>query len=234
MEASPSRFVSLPAGEITRYVDRFESKTSPESRYASFDYCYNYFRTVKNVESDIEKSCFVLGFYLASWGMMRGSSFLLQKSAKHLKPVVKYIATLGRDTWEIDVDSYSEQNIEVILAVYRNVKECLVPDGRQDVVLTTKVILGVFGFIPAFDKYFTTTFRDLFGEQCRFRKVNKNSLTLIREFYQMNQEEIDHNSNRILTFDFGSGEKTKLKYPKAKIIDMYGFEAGLDHARIER
>ncbi|EKM28037.1 hypothetical protein VCHENC02_6024, partial [Vibrio harveyi] len=37
---------------------------------------------------DMEKSCLALGFYLASWGMFRGSSFMLEKSAKNFENLV--------------------------------------------------------------------------------------------------------------------------------------------------
>lgn len=36
----------------------------------------------------MEVSCLHLGFYLASWGMLRGSSDLLQRSARHLVPLM--------------------------------------------------------------------------------------------------------------------------------------------------
>ncbi len=67
---------------ITDAVHHFTKISYPDHRNSSFDYCYNYFRS-NNAEAilrDKEKSCAILGFYLASWGMMRGSSFLLQKS----------------------------------------------------------------------------------------------------------------------------------------------------------
>jgi len=64
--------------------------------YASFDYYYNYFLKTKDLNVDIEKSCLSLGFYLASWRILSGSSFLLQKSVKFLQPTVKYISTLDK------------------------------------------------------------------------------------------------------------------------------------------
>jgi hypothetical protein len=67
------------------------------------------------------------------------------------------------------------------------------------------------------------TFRSLFKGQCRFRKVNKNSLGYIQQFYLENKTAIDDLSDTTLTTDFLSGKKTKIKYPKAKITDMYGF-----------
>lgn len=218
---------SLRVTDLDATVGEFLSKSSdPTHRNASFDYCYNYFRTVNNPTEDIEKSCLALGFYLASWGMLRGSSFLLGKSAKYFERVVAYIETLDRNIWSIDVDRYTPENIEVVLSIYQDVRSRLVPNN-QDLVLTTKVLLGVFGFIPAYDNYFTATFRGLSRGECGFTKVNIKSLSLIRAFYEINKREIDSLAARAHTFDFVTGTFTELNYPKAKIIDMYGFTAGL-------
>jgi hypothetical protein len=73
-----------------------DSKGDINGRYSSFDYCYNYFQRTENLEDDIEKSCLVLGFYLASWGMLRASSFMLQKSVKYLQPTIQYISSLDK------------------------------------------------------------------------------------------------------------------------------------------
>ncbi len=48
-------------------INEFKSKSKPTDRYTSFDYCNNYFKTTYNLKTDLEKSCLVLGFYLASW-----------------------------------------------------------------------------------------------------------------------------------------------------------------------
>ena len=89
--------------------------------------------------------------------------------------------------------------------------------------LITKILLGVFGFIPAFDSYFSDTFRDILDGRCGFRRVNSNSLTCIKDFYDTNKLAIDKLSKETFTTDFLTGQKTTINYPKAKIIDMYGF-----------
>ncbi len=169
----------------------------------------------------------MLGFYLASWGMFRGSSFLLQKSVKCFEPTVRYISRLERSVWNIDVDSYSDENIHTITEIYKDIKGCLIDNANADLVLITKILLGVFGFVPAFDRYFAHTFRDISGGQCGFRRVNKNSLTLIKDFYLANREIIDRLSSHTFTTDFLTGLKTPRNYPKAKLIDMYGFNMGI-------
>ena len=59
-------------------------------RYRSWEHCYSHFmrsRGQKNVDYDYLS--LQLSFYLASWGMYRGSSFLLQKDYKVHIPAVK-------------------------------------------------------------------------------------------------------------------------------------------------
>lgn len=88
----------------------------PQERYASFDYCYNYFQSfresgnisdLKNSQN-IQTSCLHLGFYLASWGMLRGSSFLLEKSAKFYQPLIETVAEPSKE-W---LDSFDTQHKE--------------------------------------------------------------------------------------------------------------------------
>lgn len=89
---------------------------SPDARYASFDYCFNYFQTFResgNVSAladaeNLHVSCLQLGFYLASWEMLRRSAALLQKSIRCFIPVIEIIAATEMSLWEIDADQYTE------------------------------------------------------------------------------------------------------------------------------
>ncbi len=217
-----------PVNDIHEVIAKFKNSTKPEDRYTSFDYCYNYFRQAEDLRQDVEKSCLVLGFYLASWGMFRGSSFLLQKSAKHFERTIVYISEQDKSVWDIDVDRYDEENMEKIQEICEGIKERLIDKGSADLTLTTKVLLGVFGFVPAFDTYFCNTFREIANGECGFRRLNKSSLLLISEFYKANQDVISDESKQTYTTDFATGQKTSINYPKAKIIDMYGFKKGLN------
>ena len=224
MENKPLHYVP----DLKNIVGEFKKSLSPYDRDVSFDYCYNYFRKTKPSEltNDTEKSCLVLGFYLASWGMLRASSFLLQKSIKHYEPTVKYLSKLKSSTWEIDIDNYDDA-IKTILEIYKDLEGHLAADEKTPTVtLVTKVMLGVFGFIPAYDQNFVKAFSKKFKGDCSFTRVNEKSLQCLNRFYDDNKEEIDNCSLETFTVDFSTGQKTKINYPKAKIIDMYGFTVG--------
>lgn len=226
--------MSYLVNDLTTVIGDFQKRSGPTDRYTSFDYCYKYFSSSsgEEISNDIEKGCLAIGFYLASWGMLRGSSFLLEKSAKHYEPLVSYIAMVEKNVWEIDVDTYTEENIRNIISIYAEIKEIVIENGNSHLTLVTKIMLGVFGFIPAFDTYFGNTFRNLSAGKCGFRSVNRESLLAVKEFYEANAEEIDRLSNCTFVTDFDSGIRIDMCYKKAKIIDMYGFTVGLRNGRI--
>jgi hypothetical protein len=217
----------MKQNDIEEIVGKFTSLCKPEHRYSSFDYCYNYFYTNDDLTKDMEKSCFELAFYLSSWGMFRGSSFILQKSAKYFVQTIEYINSLENDLWKKDVNNYDDIFIERIIEIYIKLKELVVEGWSRSITLVTKMMLGIFGFVPAYDEYFCRSFRTLTNRKCGFSSFNKESLKMIKCFFDSNEDSINKISNETFTYDFITGNKTKIKYPKAKIIDMYGFSNGL-------
>lgn len=74
-------------------------------RYKSWEHCYSFFRkhAFLSGEEAIDLAALHLGFYLASWGMYRGSGFLLQKDYKIHKYAVKALLQPKYDSlWDID------------------------------------------------------------------------------------------------------------------------------------
>ncbi len=130
------------------------------------------------------------------------------------------------EIWDIDVDCYTDENIQNILGVYAEIKGKLLSDNNSERIVVTKVVLGVFGCIPAFDTNFTSAFSNFAKGEVSFNNVDKRSLCFIRDFYLANKAVIDCLSNYFTTTDFAIGNKTTFHYPKAKIIDMYGFAVG--------
>ena len=102
--------------------------------------------------ADLQLSCLHLGFYLASWGMYRGSTALLQQSVKRLTPVIAAIAAAPQEIWSVDADDYSGATADLVFEVGRRLRVAL-PPGSTD-TLVTKIMLGVFGCVPALDANF--------------------------------------------------------------------------------
>ena len=164
-------------------------------------------------------SCLQLGFFLASWGMMRGSADLLQRSVRELLPVVEVIAQEPKATWSFDVQSYTD-DADFLLALGNRIRKAFTGDASD--ILVTKTMLGVFGCVPAFDRYFRIGFKRI-GFKCS--TLCKNALTRINEFYKNNKAEID--AVHVSTLDFTTGNKTGRLYSRAKIVDMVCFQEGV-------
>lgn len=141
----------LQRNDIVETIKIFTEKHDPFDRYASYDYCFNYFHPAnKNcITDDMEKSCLSLGFYLASWGMYRGSSFLLNKSALVFVPLIEYISELDDNVWEIDANNLND-NFEQTIEIYRNLKSLLIPKETSHLTLIVVV------------KYYWTLYEILF------------------------------------------------------------------------
>jgi hypothetical protein len=197
----------------------------PNERYASFDYCFNYFqgfresgRTSDLSDSvNLHASCLHLGFYLASWGMFRGSAELLQKSARHLVPAIEIVAGADSVAWEIDADCYSKRNIEEICVLAETFFESY---PGMSYTLVTKILLGVFGSVPAFDENYRRGCKSA-GITASF---GPKALKQVGAFYEQNAAIIE--SYRLPTIDFLSGESTRRLYTRAKVIDMALFMEG--------
>lgn len=236
---------------ISYYIREFIKKRDKTHRYASFDYCYNYFYgfykddNIKGISDpeNIQLSCLHLGYYLASWGMMRGSSFLLQRNSKYLENLIEEISNFPKRYWEIDVEDYlivdnklDNKNNKIKGEQINNdifdIKDTIIDslkikvenkEKKPTATLITKIMLGVFANIPAYDQYFKK------GMGGGFNQLNKKSLENISDFYYNNKNEIDkiYEEQPIYTLDF-AGNETEIKYTKAKLIDMYGFTKGME------
>jgi hypothetical protein len=219
--SSPTPTMHPSSDDIERHFTQYIAGRSPDGRYASFDYCYEHFQRARDsdelellMEGDrLQLSCLHLGFYLASWGMLRGSGDLLQRSARDLVPVVEAIASEPVATWTVDADTLQDAAGEVLAAAGRIRRAFRVPASD---ILVTKTLLGVFGCVPAFDRYFKTGFGvSTFG----LRSVER-----VGRFYADNREVLDQLTVDVL--DFATGMDTTRRYPKSKIIDMVFFERG--------
>jgi hypothetical protein len=149
--------------------------------------------------------------------MLRGSTFLFGKSAKVYEPLIKCVATWPRALWDIDVHCYTPQNVQQILDFREKIVRNLdYANGPSD-ILVTKIMLGIFGNVPAFDSYFKIGLGiSTFGRQ---------ALLKVADFYKVNMSIIER--NRRTTLDFVTGQPTQRFYTRAKVIDMIFFIEGM-------
>jgi hypothetical protein len=223
-----SRVKPLTPEDIETNLSRYVEDRRDTARYASFDYCFNYFRSFYKEQrleavlapENLQLSCLHLGFYLASWGMFRGKSHLLQGSMKHYTPLLDVIVN-SPDLFTLDVPNYDEGSIAHLRGAFDRVRLAFPHSATE--TLVTKVMLGVFGCVPAFDTYF----KKGFGTS----RFGPKSLRGIRGFYDENREVLDR--FRIATIDFSTGADTNVRYTVAKVIDMVFFIEGLNRGYVD-
>ncbi len=215
--------------DIEKNVRTYLGDRSPLERAASFDYCFNYFRAFRDrtatgeiaAPQHLEVSCLDLGYYLASWGMLRASTALHTKNYRFFERVVGVIAVEPPGSWDIDVNDYSGGGLAALFNTRFRLASALTArtvDGARRTptdTLVTKVMLGVFGSVPAFDTFFCRGFRAVTGERGAF---NRKSLNAIGNFYLEDAEAID--AQPITTLDARSGQPTPRRCTRAKIVDM--------------
>lgn len=207
---------------IQANLDRYlGQRDDPSARYTSFDYCFNYFRSHREAGRlddlaglEMQTSCLQLGFYLASWGMFRGSAKLLQHSARAFVPVIEAVVDVPSEVWDIDVGGYTSDAIEALIEVRGGLRAVL-PGGRSD-TLVTKTMLGVFGCVPAFDSYFKRGFG--------VSSFGRPALHQLKSFFDENAEIIEN--HRVTTWDFETRRRTERRYTQAKVMDMIFFTEG--------
>jgi hypothetical protein len=149
---------------------------SEDTRYRSWEWCYQAFidkRSEYENASDEKKKEIVdylalhLGFYLASWGMYRGSSFLLQRDYKaHIKVVEILLEDQYKSLWGYtpaestkgvpglpnDLIFGSGELYDRIKTAYPNYYKANNDDASD--TLITKILMGTMGCVPAFDRFF--------------------------------------------------------------------------------
>lgn len=104
--------------------------------------------------------------------------------------------------------------VDLLLGTRDQVRAAL-PEGASD-ILVTKIMLGVFGNVPAFDTYFKKGFGvSTFGAK---------SLTKVAEFYDSHAALIE--MHRMPTLEFANGGETSVRYTRAEVIDMIFFVEG--------
>ena len=204
-------------------------------RYSSFDYCYNYFYKHRDnpseLKENIEVSCMYLGFYLASWGMYRGSTAVSRYNSKIYEPIIKEIVEDKniKEYWDIDVNTYYkdigklvklESKIEEILSG-QNLKRTRNIKQKTFKVLATKIMLGIFGNTPAFDSYVTAIIGNYKYEK---------QLGTIKDIYNhgSNKITIEKMYKKYKTIDFSSAKDktsyTDIKHTRAKLIDIFAWQ----------
>ena len=205
-------------------------KKDENGRYRSWEHCYSNFinaRDNKNAEWDYLS--LQVAFYLASWGMYRGSSFLLQKDYKTHIPVVKellkeeYDPLAGIDCVELKREENQRllENINAFLdEYYSNIRDevkNIRMRNQLSSTLITKILMGTLGCVPAYDRYFISGIKK---QKVASGNYNMKSIIQLVDFYESNIVELENIRKDM--------KVNGMAYPQMKIIDMAFWQIGLD------
>lgn len=205
-------------------------KADENGRYRSWEHCYSHFIKARgSQEIDYDYLSLQLAFYLASWGMYRGSSFLLQKDYKVHIPVVKellsekYDALVGIECTDFRKESNQQllKDINSFLGQYydkirREVKEQELKNPLS-FTLITKILMGTLGCVPAYDRYFIAGIKN---QKIATGNYNLKSIMQLVDFYEKNSAQLEPVREKM--------EVEGMPYPQMKMIDMGFWQVGFE------
>lgn len=205
--------------ELSFKINSFYSEILKDknARFKSWEHCYSYFQIHRKEKSCIELMALHLAFYLASWGMYRGSSFLLQKDYKIHIPIIE---VLMENKYEcLSAVSAEKLLLQETQDLVLELKERMVDTYKQKITdtLATKILLGTLGCTPAYDRYFNYGLRK---HNVAPAILNNSSLEGIAKFYLENYNELECIRDKINSHG--------IIYPQMKILDMCFWQVGID------
>ena len=194
------------------------------NRYESWEHCYQAF---KDINKDDDYLALHLGFYLASWGMYRGSTGLLQKDYKIHTGAVAIIKKYYNDlrcsqNFEVSKDSINKiLELKKELFDYYNqfkyqTKENTFEQKPPTDTLLSKIVLGTLGCSPAFDRYFNNGVK---AHKIKATRFNQNDFEELFKFVERNRTNIERFQNELF-------QEEGIYYPVFKIVDMFFWNEG--------
>jgi hypothetical protein len=217
---------------INRPIQAYYSDgTGEHHRYRSWEHCYTYFRTARRrgLRRERDHGALQLAFYLASWGMYRGSSFLLQHTYTVHRGVIDLVADSRYDAlWRTDFGTgeadvglipVAEELIHRIRGAYHD----FVPadgSGRPTDTLITKILLGTFGCLPACDRYFI---EGLKSQGLSYSYLNTRFVERVLAFCQEHLDALLEEQTRIERI-------SRVRYPVMKLVDMCFWQIGYERS----
>ena len=152
----------------------------PANRGRSWDQCYTFFEWYRRQDqadrqANQELACLHLGFYLASWGMFRGSGSLLQKDYTIYEGIIEILlAQEYNGLWQPDFfgnlladgEQIDEGQVQLIYQLKDQIEHYVIglpiirsPSAQEENanctdVITSKILLGTLACTSAYDRFF--------------------------------------------------------------------------------
>ena len=200
------------------------------TRFRSWEHCHKVFRENRNhpnrdSEANVDYLSLHLAWYLASWGMLRNQFLLSMDYRVHL-PIVRIILSGQYDALFTDehtqfTSEYILEAIQLTMQMSNEIENVYSQEYQENIsdTLMTKILLGVFGCAPAYDRFFKYTAHtyNICGGTW-----NEDSLMEVWHYYQDHQQHFED-----LRHELAQGEGGIL-YPPMKLMDMCLWQIGID------
>ena len=195
-----------------------EMQADKHDRSFSWMHCHQAFGNRATLT--VEELALHLAFYLASWGMYRGSSFLLQKAFTIHLPIVRVLLeTEFEPLWDITVQDMNERSLSLTVRLADKMRLAYLVSSPQDVggptsdqrasdTLVSKVLLGTVCCTPAFD----TSVRAALRSRRMVQQFSERGMREIYCFCKSHSEELAQLERQITTMGYS--------LPPMRLIDM--------------
>lgn len=204
-------------------IDKYLSNMVQDSnhRFKSWEHCYGAFN---NLDNPTDYLALHLAFYLASWGMYRGSCGILWKDYTiHMDAVniIRKFHSLRKEWLTMDDISQVIDLYGKLKKYYGEIKYYKPENSTSPLnlavtdTLITKIMLGTIGCVPALDGLFKRAFH------CQGKQFDEELLKRIIDYSQSNKDTIQQCQRYI-------SEKLHCFYPSMKVVDMYFWQRGFD------
>ena len=135
----------------------------------------------------------------------------------------KYDCLFGLECADLKRKEIQEclSDIELFMKEYydnirRQVKDAEVKN-KLSTTLITKILMGAFGCVPAYDRYFINGIKD---QKVTTGNYNIKSLLGLVDFYESNRDRLEKTREELKAYD--------LPYPQMKLLDMGFWQIGFD------
>ncbi|MDK7340374.1 hypothetical protein QP500_07915 [Pauljensenia sp. UMB0018B] len=212
-----------------------DARANENGRSRSWEHCYRVFRDARTDPSpDYDYLSLHLAFYLASWGMYRGSCFIFQKDYKVHTPIVKEIlkpeydrlfglacADLRNSDAGVQVTELCDYIADYFYPIREQVAGHKVETPVSQ-VLITKILLGTLGCVPAYDRFLVDGIKKY---KVTTQEYSLDSVIRLVDFYEEHNDRLEEARRGMQSDD--------LIYPQMKLLDMGFWQIGYDEATKE-
>lgn len=231
--------------QITQTIEKFYeplnnyTEKGENTRYKSWEWCHSAFMkhkdeyqkpstTKERKDEIVDILALHLTVYLASWGMYRGSSFLLRKrDYKTHKTVIEEVLQQKYNLlWDFDpigkpkkVDTAANALFNKEDGLFYFIQEKGYAGETATDTLVTKILLGTFACIPAYDRNFKKGIS--VSDNDMIQAAGINSFLKLCDF-------ADKQKSQLRSMEYKYKDFNQL-YPIMKLLDMYFWQLGADN-----